>query len=102
VLSHGSFDGFPTATAVEAGLSGAVVACTDPLKQNRHYADGKDLLLISHEAQTIAETLLGYAQAPERLAEIGERGRETFERLFGFEYQLAPRLSLVRGLLGEV
>lgn len=101
ILSSGSFDGFPTATAVEAGLRGAVVACTDLLDQNRHFVDGYDIVLIPHKAEAIAERLAEYAAAPERLRDIGERGRTAFRRLFGIDCQMEPRMRIVSALAGE-
>lgn len=95
VLRPGAFDGFPTGCCIEAGLCGTAVVCTDPLRLNRHYGDGEEIILVEDKSDALAARLEQFLGAPEKLRCIGERGRQIFRQLFAPEAQLKPRLRLL-------
>jgi glycosyltransferase involved in cell wall biosynthesis len=91
----GDFDGFPTGCCIEAALQGTAVVCTDPLRLNRDYRDGEDLVLVEADAGSVTDRLAALLQEPERLRRIGEDGQRTFRRLFAPEVQVGRRLRLL-------
>ena len=94
----GAFDGFPTASCVEAGLQSVAIACTDPLGFNAMFRDGEDIVLVRPDRDDIVGHVLRLAQDPARLASIGENGRVALISGFGWDVQMAPRLELLRHL----
>ncbi|MCC6728094.1 MAG: glycosyltransferase family 4 protein [Chthonomonadales bacterium] len=95
LLGPGAFDGFPTASCMEAGRAGVAVFCTDPLGLNVAFEDGREIVLIGRDADAIAEQVLAYRGCPERLAAIGAAGMAAFRRAFGADAQIAPRIRLL-------
>jgi glycosyltransferase involved in cell wall biosynthesis len=94
-LGPGAFDGFPTGCCIEAALHGTAVVCTDPLRLNRDYRDGEDLVLVEPDAGSVTERLAALLDEPERMRRIGEEGQRTFRRLFDPEVQVGGRLRLL-------
>jgi glycosyltransferase involved in cell wall biosynthesis len=101
VLLPGGFDGFPTGACIEAGLCGVPVFCTDVLKMNVTFEDGKDLVIISRDAAEICNQIAFYHANGEALDAIGQQGRETFARVFSAREQIEPRLRILRECLEE-
>jgi glycosyltransferase involved in cell wall biosynthesis len=99
VICPGAFDGFPTGCCMEAGACGVAVLCTDPLGMNVALKDGEDLILIPHDAEWVAATVLDLYRNPDALYRLAERGRQTFRRVFGAGAQLEPRLRLLERCL---
>jgi glycosyltransferase involved in cell wall biosynthesis len=91
----GDFDGFPTGCCIEAGLQGTAVVCTDPLRLNRDYRDGEDLVLVEPNVGSVTDRLATLLEEPERLHRIGVDGQRTFRRLFDPEVQVGGRLRLL-------
>ncbi len=96
VIFSGAFDGFPTATCIDAGLRRTAVFCTDELRLNRHFNDGEEIVIVPHDGAAIAGVLESYHREPERLARLGEGGCRKMRQIFGLEAQMAPRLALLR------
>jgi glycosyltransferase involved in cell wall biosynthesis len=101
VLSPGAFDGFPTGGCIEAGLSGVAVFCSDPLDQNIEFEDGEELVIISRDPEAISEKITRYRARHDELNELARKGQKAFERVFGEEAQLGPRLRLLSDLMGK-
>lgn len=97
-VMRGGFDGFPTASCVEAGLQSVALALTDELGLNTIFRDGEDAVILRPDRDDIAGRILRLAQDPTRLATIGEAGRIALIGAFGRDVQIAPRLELLRGL----
>jgi glycosyltransferase involved in cell wall biosynthesis len=95
LLSPGNFDGFPTGACVEAGLCGVAVFCTDELRENSVFNDGKELVIISREPDEICHELTDYYQDPERLYLLADRGQQRFAEVFSHQRQITPRLRLL-------
>lgn len=94
----GGFDGFPTASCVEAGLQSVAIACTDPLGFNAMFRDGEDIVLVKPDRDDIVGHVLRLARDPARLAAIGEHGRTALIAGFHSDVQMPPRLELLRRL----
>lgn len=99
VSGSGLFDGFPTGSAIQAGLRGAALFCTDELMQNRSFVDKKDLVIIPNNAKQIAECVSPYLDKMDELYNLGLIGRETFRAHYAREAQLAPRIKALEELL---
>jgi glycosyltransferase involved in cell wall biosynthesis len=95
----GIFDGFPTGSAVQAGLRGAAVFCTDELMQNRTFVNKQDLVIIPSDARRIAECVASYLDNVDELYRLALTGRQTFIAQYGRDAQLTPRIKVLEGLL---
>lgn len=93
VLAPGAFDGFPTGCCVEAALAGTTVICSDVLNLNRDYRDGKDIVLIRPETESLLFHLEKLIAEPRLCREVGENGAIASRRLFDPVNQIEPRLK---------
>lgn len=96
VLSDGSFDGFPLTCSVEAMLNGVAVFCTDDLSLNEEFIDGKDLIIIKHDANDILNKVQQYYKKPDSLLLISKNGRSAALKNYSYKKQLAPRIKLIK------
>jgi glycosyltransferase involved in cell wall biosynthesis len=99
VLAPNAFDGFPTGSSVEAGLCGVPIFCTDVLKQNTMFQDGKDIVIISTDINEICHIVDYYYQNSDSLYTMSHHARESLDRLFGFKAQIQPRIDLLSDFL---
>ena len=99
ILYPGNFDGFPTASCVEAALHGVPVFCTDPLSQNIHFKDDIDISIISTDPQEITSKVLFYFHHPQKLHKLAKYGQYKCQEIFGNSYQLEPRYNLLNRFL---
>lgn len=97
-LSKGSFDGFPTGAAIEAGLQSVALLLTDPLGFNSFLRDGEDAVIVQPDRDDIVAHILRLASDPARLTAIGENGRAALTAAYGYDAQIAPRLAVLRSL----
>lgn len=97
--SEGVFDGFPTGSAIQAGLRGAAVFCTDELMQNYSFIDKKDLVILPNNAKQITEIVSSYLDDIDSLYELAATGRCTFKAYYSRTAQLEPRIKLLEELL---
>jgi glycosyltransferase involved in cell wall biosynthesis len=98
-FARGAFDSFPNGGAVEAGLCGVAVFITDMIKQNSALNDGKDIVIVPHDADQIAEIILSYFAQPDQLYALSKHGQITFRRVFGADAQIAPRIKILHDLM---
>jgi len=96
---QGRFDGFPTGTAVQAGLCGVAVFASDCLQQNYYLRDGEEIVVINHSATEIGDVVASWMQDHVRLESLKAAGAKAFRRLYGFEAQMKPRIELLTELL---
>lgn len=101
VVLPGSFDGFPLGCSVEAALCGVAVFCTDPLSQNIHFTNGKDIVIISTDIQDIIKKITYYYNTPDKLYDISKLGKEKFSEVFDEEIQSQVRIQLFDNFLKE-
>jgi glycosyltransferase involved in cell wall biosynthesis len=93
MTGHGAFDGFPTASVVDAMMCGAAAFITDPLRLNHELRTNREFVLIEPDADSTAEAILRTFRSPGEMARIGERGRLAVRRLFSLESQMRPRIA---------
>ncbi len=98
-LGPGYFDGFPTGCCVEAALCGTAVFCSDELGMNVALADGKELVIVPRDAETIANRILAYYRDAEALERLSSAGQAAFRRVYDVPSQMAPRIRLLREAL---
>lgn len=96
ILKPGAFDGFPTAAASEAALNGVAIAVTDPLNQNIHFEDKKDLIFITSNPLLISKEIMYYYNNPSELIAIAKNGSSNFKTVYSEENQLKKRIDILR------
>jgi lipopolysaccharide transport system ATP-binding protein len=94
-VSGAVFDGFPTASCVEASLCGVAILCSDELDLNRFYGPDEMIICVA-EASAILRTMEPLLASPSIITQIGEQGRRKSALLFSAEAQLLPRTRLLR------
>lgn len=97
VIAKGAFDGFPTASCVEAGLNGVLIMCTDPLKQNNgRFKNQEEIEIVEHDAQAIADRIEFYYHNRTKMADVTRSQYDRIQQLYATEVQVGKRLALVR------
>ena len=91
----GCFDGFPTGACIEAGMSGVAVFCTDPLRQNIHFRNGEDIVIVSRDPEEIASRIREFRDDPGALYRLSARGQESFRTVFDIHAQMEPRIRIL-------
>lgn len=86
-LGEGSFDGFPTGSAIEAGINKCVLIVSDPLNNN----PGFKSLYVEDDPKNILDLILGLKQNPELLYKTGEKTRKEILEMYSIETQLKAR-----------
>jgi lipopolysaccharide transport system ATP-binding protein len=97
-VSGSMFDGFPTASCVEASLCGVAIVCSDELNLN-HFYNSDEMIVCAPAASAILEVIEPLLANPSLTAQIGERGRKKSLLLFSAEAQLLPRTRILRDIL---
>lgn len=101
-ISPGSFDGFPTASCIEAGIRGTAIFATDEFHSAAgHFTDGKDIVLISYDLMSVVDKIENYYSNPGALKAVGERGMHRIFELYNKETQIAPRIALLREVINN-
>jgi len=100
-LRAGAFDGFPTAACVEAGLQEVAIVCSDELHLNRSLDNGSDIVLVRPVLEDVVNQVMQLIGDPQRLANLGTRGRKGLIKVFNREAQMKPRLEMLRSLANE-
>jgi lipopolysaccharide transport system ATP-binding protein len=96
-ISGSIFDGFPTASCVEASLCGVAILCSDELELNRFYG-ADEMIVCAPDAPAILRAVEPLLQNPVLVAQLGERGRRKSAQLFSAEAQLLPRTQILRNV----
>jgi glycosyltransferase involved in cell wall biosynthesis len=100
VAVPGSFDGFPTASAIEAALCGTAMFISDELGMNENrLKDGQEVVVVPCEPDKIAEIVEKYIADPAELALVGQNGQRATRSLFAIDAQMTPRLRVLSNLL---
>jgi lipopolysaccharide transport system ATP-binding protein len=99
-ISGSIFDGFPTASCVEASLCGVAILCSDELELNRFYG-ADEMIVCAPDAPAILRAVEPLLQNPVLVARIGERGRKKSAQLFSAEAQLLPRTQILRNVAAQ-
>ena len=92
----GSFDGFPTASCIEAALRGSAIFAVDEFNSAEGYfTDGEDIVLIQYNIKNIIDKINKYYTRPYDLKKIGENGMHRVRELYSLEAQMKPRINLL-------
>ena len=95
-LSKGSFDGFPTGSCTEAMINKVVLMCSDELKLNTKFEDGKEIIIIKTETDDIVEKVENLYKNPNKIVEIANNGRKTALKVYSKRNQILPRIKAIR------
>lgn len=90
-----NYDGFPTGCCIDAALHSVGVFCTDLLGQNEHFEHRKNIFLVPPDAGVIAEGILEYYRAPEKLYQLSASGQAKFREVFDFYAQMQKRTAIL-------
>lgn len=97
VLESGSFDGFPTATCIEAGLCGVLNICTDPLELNNgRFRNHEEIEITDGSVEMVVEKILYYDDHRDELKKVIEKQYNRVQDLYSFEAQMKPRIELIK------
>jgi lipopolysaccharide transport system ATP-binding protein len=99
-VSGKEFDGFPTASCVEASLCGVAILCADELNLNRFYRSD-EMIVCEPEASAILRVMEPLLASPSVIMQIGEQGRRKSAMLFSAEAQLLPRTRILRDVAAQ-
>lgn len=102
-ISPGSFDGFPTASAIEAGMRGIAMFAIDEFNSAEgHFIDGDNIVLIHYDLMDIVDKVERYYRAPEALKEVGQKGMKRINELYSRAAQIQPRIELIHNCLEKI
>lgn len=96
ILTPGAFDGFPTGSCIEAGLSGVAVLCSDELKMNKKFTNKKDIYVIPLSARKIADIILNLNNNPKQLYLLSKHCKESFNKVFDIDRQMNKRCKTLK------
>lgn len=96
LLLKGAFDGFPTGCGSDAMLHELALFCTDPLKLNRAFADGREIVIVPHESEVIVDKIAWYRANPGALKALGKHGAAAARSVYSSKKQIEPRLRILR------
>jgi glycosyltransferase involved in cell wall biosynthesis len=99
ILHSGSFDGFPTTSAVQTALNGVAVFATDTLNQNDGFKNGEDIVILPQNIVGIVETIIYYYNNVDKLYELSKKCKEAFTKVYSMENQLSNRKKVIDELL---
>ncbi|GAA3779623.1 glycosyltransferase [Flavobacterium ginsengiterrae] len=99
LLNKGSFDGFPLGTVVEAMLNENVALVTDQLKQNYVFNSKEELIIIEESVGCIEKEVIYLIENPKILYSIAEKGRKKVVEIYSNEYQMRPRIEILKNVL---
>lgn len=94
-LSNGAFDGFPTASVVEAGLNGVIMMVSDELNQNIFFKDQFDCIFINHNVDQIVDQILFLQENPKIKFDISNNTVNTLYNVFNDGFQIKARLEII-------
>lgn len=98
-LKKGAFDGFPTGCCTDAGLHKVAMFCTDELNLNTKFENGKEIIIIPHDAQKITQIIEKYYHNPTELRNISETGYLKLKYIYSSENQIKPRITILKDLI---
>jgi glycosyltransferase involved in cell wall biosynthesis len=96
VLGPGAFDGFPTASVMQAGLCGALMLCADPLAQRFGILDdGVHFCKVSANYREVADSIVRALARWEESAAIAEAGERRLRELLDNKVQIDARMAMI-------
>lgn len=104
VLGIGSFDGFPTAAVIEAGLFGAAIMTADPTGDNIYpaFADNEDFFYIQSNAYSVINKIEALIEDPAIIQKVAHAGNRKITSLFNREVQINTRTEFINSIIKEL
>lgn len=107
-LGNGAFDGFPLGTLVEAGLNGVLVMSCDPNNENQilnqnstYFKENEEIIIIQPDVNYIVDKIEFLITNPDHIKKIALNGREKFNQIYTNNYQIKPRLEILRKYIND-
>jgi glycosyltransferase involved in cell wall biosynthesis len=100
-LSKGAFDGFPLGTVIEAAFNEVGVMLTDCLNENEYFENNKELIIIEPNVPDMVNKFEGIISDLNGFYEMARNGRKKFQYIYSNNYQLVPRINLLKSLIAE-
>lgn len=98
-LLKGAFDGFPTASVVEAGLQGVLMILTDDQRQNEVLLDGVECVIVNHDPVFISKKIENLIDNRKLLRSIALNGQNKLRKLFSTENQIERRIQIIDNII---
>jgi len=95
ILGKGSFDGFPTASVIEAGLAGAAMFVSDHLNQNDYFIVGKEIEIVNDDPMDIADKIEFYNDNRDALHSLKLMGQKKLSKFYSPDAQLEKRIQIL-------
>ena len=95
----GAFDGFPLGTVIEAAFNEVVVMLTDSFNENEYFEDEKELVIIQPNVQDMVNKFDSLVKDFDKFYAIGKKGKARFQYIYSNNYQLKPRINLLKSLV---
>ncbi|HWB24571.1 MAG TPA: hypothetical protein VG738_03780 [Chitinophagaceae bacterium] len=101
ILGVGSFDGFPTAAVIEAGLFGAAMMTADPTGDNicPGFKDDSDFFYIESNPYSIITKITLLLNNPYAIRNVALAGNKKLTSLFNTNMQVAPRIEFINAMI---
>jgi glycosyltransferase involved in cell wall biosynthesis len=100
-LTKGAFDGFPLGTVIEAAFNEVAVMATDHFGENEYFEDGKELVIIQPDVGDMVDKFDDVISDMDGFYKMAKKGREKFQYIYSNNYQLTPRIDLLKSLIAE-
>lgn len=100
-LGEGSFDGFPLGTVIEAALNEVVIMLTDCFNENKYFIDGEELIIIKPDLQDMLDKFEHHIKHLDHFYRIAKNGKAKFQDIYSNDFQMKPRLDLLRKLIEQ-
>jgi glycosyltransferase involved in cell wall biosynthesis len=100
-LSKGAFDGFPLGTVIEAAFNEVGVMLTDCFNENEYFENNKELIIIEPNVPDMVNKFEGIISDLNGFYEMARNGRKKFQYIYSNNYQLVPRINLLKSLIAE-
>jgi glycosyltransferase involved in cell wall biosynthesis len=99
IPTRGKFDGFPTATMVQASLAGCLSMSTNPLEQVTPLVNRDSFIEIQTNSERLSESLELLMENKRDRKRIAAKGKATFLNLYSKEKQLRSRLQVLESMV---
>jgi glycosyltransferase involved in cell wall biosynthesis len=95
---HGRFDGFPTATMVQAAIAGAITVSTNPLGQVTPLIPDVHYIEIEATLESLNAAIHKILKDPKGAARLAKQSQKKFMTVYSRDSQLASRLEVINSL----
>lgn len=97
-LYEGNFDGFPL--GLDAPFCGVASFVSDELSMNRgEFTNGENIVIIPLDAKLIAKKITYYMDRPDKLYELGKKGKAKAQNYFDIDFQIKQRMKVIDNIV---